>query len=391
MSSINFISNLDLTQSSGGWSGVNARLFEGLSRSFNTTYVGPISPTSDYRAKIISKLRRASGHPGSFHFFSMRRLRAIAREVKRKANEPAAYDFFHGITPWILYQSPRPYGAYLDACFSTYIDIYHSRSNFLEQDIQRICNIEAARIESAAHVFFSTQWALDETVKAYNVPRDNLLVAGIAGNSPVPVSDNYRGGKSFLFIALDFERKGGMVCWRAFQQVKASHPDAELIILGERPPDHVLASPGVAYKGNLRKTIPAELAQFQSILSTSFALVHPTTMDTNPMVVIEAGYHGCPAIAPRRFGIPEIILDGRTGVLVDLPIAENAFAAAMFALLNDPGRYHRMRTDAKDFASSTHSWETVVKRICSSISASLPSTIQSPRNNQLDAPALSYR
>jgi glycosyltransferase involved in cell wall biosynthesis len=366
---VNFISNLNLNEKSGGWTGVNAQLFQRLSRHFDTNYVGPISPRSDYPSKIVSKLNRVTGHPGTFHFFSERRLKRIAKEVSDRVSDDAAYDFFHGQTPWILFNTPRPYGAYVDACFSTYIDIYHARSQFLDRDIERICRTEAEWLKRATHVFFQSQWALDETVSAYNLPTANLSVVGVGGNIPIPVTDSYTGGMIFLFIALDFERKGGRICCEAFRQVKHEYPGAELVLLGERPPNDMLAIPGVTYGGYLRKTVPSELERFQSLLSSALALIHPTTMDTMGMVLIEAGYHGCPSIAPRSFGIPELIKDGITGFLVEPPLTPDVFAERMLTLLSDSHRYGEMRRAAKEVTSDAFSWESVIGRITRNISA----------------------
>jgi glycosyltransferase involved in cell wall biosynthesis len=360
---------------------VNAQLVSNLTKHFDLTYVGPISPRSDYPSKLVSKVKRVTGGAGRFHFFSRRRLKSIARLVNSKINHDVSYNFFLGSTPWVSFESTMPYGAYLDACFWSYINIYHDRSSFLEEDIQEICDLEARWLSKADQVFFSTKWALDETVKAYGIPTRNLHVVGIAGNVPIPLHPAKNVGRRFLFIALEFERKGGRLCCDAVERVRITHPDAELMILGERPPSSFLTLPGVNYGGYLRKTVPSELSEFQSILSSAYALVHPTTMDTNPMVLIEAGYHGCPSVAPRSFGIPELIKDGVTGFIVDHPLTADAFATCMLRLLNDEGSYRQMRQRVREFSQSNLSWESVVGRITAIISESLPRASASENNS----------
>jgi len=371
MTRINFVTNLSLEHVSGGWSGINLSLHNELSKRFEVAYVGPISPGSDYPAKIVSKINRLSGRQGTFHFFSQRRLHMIAKQFQIQRDAKAAFDFFHGQTPWIKCNTPRPYGAYVDACFSTYMDVFHDRSKFIAGDLEAICEAEAQWLERAEHVFFGSTWALDETVKTYDISRSNLSVVGIAGNVPVPVEDVYSGDMNFLFIALDFESKGGKVCCDAFAHVRSQYPAAQLTILGQRPPAEILAMPGVNYEGFLRKNVPLELKQFQEILSKAFALVHPTTMDTMGMVLIESAYHGCPSIAPRSFGIPELIVDGRTGFLVDTPLTAEAFAVCMLRLCSSNTEYLSMRRTARENAIANLTWPAVGERIASRMLKSL--------------------
>ena len=56
---VNYISNLDLSQRTGGWSGVNASLREELGKHFEVNEVGPINPGSDYPA-ILTEMKRTS-------------------------------------------------------------------------------------------------------------------------------------------------------------------------------------------------------------------------------------------------------------------------------------------------------------------------------------------
>jgi hypothetical protein len=156
----NYITNISLSETSGGWSGFNAAMYASLARHYALEYVGPISPSADLGARVISKARRVAGISGSFQYFSTRRLERIASEIKLRIHSDAALDFFHGSTPWIAYSPLVPYACYLDVCFSTYISIYHRRSEFNRDDISRIEEQEAEWLHCAAHVFFSSKWAL---------------------------------------------------------------------------------------------------------------------------------------------------------------------------------------------------------------------------------------
>src|SRR5690606_30141521 len=110
-------------------------------------------------------------------------------------------------------------------------------------------------------------------------------------------------------------KKGGYVCVKAFEIIRQKNPSAQLIIIGQQPPQEVVQHEGITYAGLLDKNNPADLNYFQGILEKTFFLIHPTTMDTMGAVIIEAGYYGCPTIAPKSFGIPELIHNNDTGIV----------------------------------------------------------------------------
>jgi len=363
----NYITNLSLTETSGGWSGFNAAIHSSLARHFALNYVGPVAPPPDFVAKVRSKLWRLSGRRGSFQFFSERRLHRIAHQVERLADRDVAMDFFHGCTPWVSFAPRVPYACYVDVCFATYVAVYHGQTRLDPADLRRIEAMEAAWLRGAVRVFFSSSWALEEAARAYDLDRGTLRVAGLGGHIPIPAADAYAGGREFLFIALDFVGKGGPVCVDAFKRVQRQIPEARLRILGEEPPELVLALPGVSYEGRLEKTVPAELQRLQAVLASAFALVHPTIKDATPQVIIEAQYHGCPVIAPASFGIPEMVVDGETGCLTAAPPTACDVAERMLWLCEHPEEYSRLRVASRAGALERFTWEQVGDRIAAEL------------------------
>ncbi len=363
----NYITNISLDETSGGWSGFNAAIYASLARHISFEYVGPVAPPPDLAAKVSSKLWRIAGLRGSFQYFSRRRLDRIARQVGRLVDGQADVNFFHGATPWVAFDASTPYACYLDVCFATYMTIYHDSAHFSRADIERIEKQEAEWLRKAARVFFSSAWALEEAARAYDLDRSTLCVAGMGGHVPIPAADRYLGGRDFLFIALDFAGKGGNVCVDAFRQVRAAVPDARLRIVGERPPQDVLRIEGVVYEGLLNKNVPAELKRMQELLAGAFALVHPTIRDATPQVFAEAAYHGCPVVAPRSFGIPEMIVDGVSGCLVSAPPTATDVAKRMHWLCENADDYRRMRSSARAHALAKFTWEQVGDRIASEL------------------------
>jgi glycosyltransferase involved in cell wall biosynthesis len=70
--------------------------------------------------------------------------------------------------------------------------------------------------------------------------------------------------------------------------------------------------------------------------------VHPSSADAFPTALLEAMAAGVPVVATAVGGIPEIVDDGETGILLAPPPAPEAFARALETLLGDPERRARM-------------------------------------------------
>ncbi len=124
-----------------------------------------------------------------------------------------------------------------------------------------------------------------------------------------------------LFIGRFVEKKGIDTLLGAMRLVAASKPAIRLEIAGSGPLEQQLRAqaadiPGVTFLG---WQTPDQLA---SRLATCSAMIVPSQQATNgdcegmPTVVLEAMRAGVPVVATRHAGIPEIIVDGETGLLV---------------------------------------------------------------------------
>lgn len=359
---INFVSNLPRNLRSGGFSGLNAAAFAAIRKMEDVNYAGPIDPPVLLSQKVRSKLLRMAGSRGDFFYFSQQRLEAIADAVRARCRPEARFDFFHGFTPWVLTRPPRPYIAWSDCSFSDYIDVYHRREQFRHEDLERIEHAEAAWLKNACGVFFTSDWAAQRAVRRYVLDASRVGVVGIFGEIAVPARDAYAGAKEFAFISTNFEAKGGPVVLAALREVRKRHPDASLVVVGDQP-RAITSEPGVQFTGFLRKEFPDENRRLQYILGRARALVHPTKSDIAPLLIVEAGYFGCPVISSKRFAIPELVDDRRTGLLLDDPSQVNAVVGAMSWMLEHEDEYQRMREAVWDKAHQQHAKQQFEERL----------------------------
>ncbi len=103
-------------------------------------------------------------------------------------------------------------------------------------------------------------------------------------------------------------------------------------------------------------------AEMPQRIAGADVLLHPSRGESFGQVLAEAAALGIPAVASRTHAIPEIVGDGRTGLLCpvdDVP----AFARALARLIARPDLRRRLGDAARQRAEATWCWERVVARL----------------------------
>ena len=92
------------------------------------------------------------------------------------------------------------------------------------------------RLHDGPGLLRDTHWAADSIVADCHVPRERVHVIGIGRNHVVaPALDRDWDRPRFLFIGRDWKRKNGDAVVRAFREVRAKVPAAQLALVGGHP------------------------------------------------------------------------------------------------------------------------------------------------------------
>jgi glycosyltransferase involved in cell wall biosynthesis len=121
----------------------------------------------------------------------------------------------------------------------------------------------------------------------------------------------------------------------------------------------------VAGDGPLRTLVPDALGfvprrELEQLYARAAVVVFPSRQEGLPVALLEAMAQGCPVVATRVGGIPQLVEDGRSGLLVP-PRDPVALRAAIDTLLADPELGRRLGREARERVRSLCSWDRITE------------------------------
>jgi glycosyltransferase involved in cell wall biosynthesis len=152
-----------------------------------------------------------------------------------------------------------------------------------------------------------------------------------APNPPVALE----GRRVLLACARLVPQKGLDTLVRALPAVRAAHADAVVLVAGEGPERPRLAELARELGVEDALLLPGRAGDVGALYRGATAYVLPSRWEGFGLVMLEAMLAGLPVVASAVSSVPEIVVDGETGLLV--PVDDPAaLAAAIIRLLDDP-------------------------------------------------------
>lgn len=156
------------------------------------------------------------------------------------------------------------------------------------------------------------------------------------------------------------KEKGADIFLRAAQHVLAKCPDAQFLLVGDGPDMEMLKalanelkiSESVVFAGR-RQDMPAVYASMDVMVSSS-------RQEGLPMAILEGMASGLPLVATAVGGVPTLVQDGRTGVLVQTEDVE-ALAEGITRLFQDSALRQKFGAAARELVREEFSAERMAK------------------------------
>jgi glycogen(starch) synthase len=207
--------------------------------------------------------------------------------------------------------------------------------------------------------------------------QERLLATGVAGRRDIVVCHNGVDpgqldrdsagngvpspgtGRTVLCIARYEWKKGIDILIRAFDAVARAAPDVSLIIAGDAGPESAAlaaAAKSSPFAGRISLIGPVEHGELLARLRGACVAALPSRREPFGIALLEAAWAGVPVVATRVGGIPEIVIDGYSGLLV---AGENheALAAAILKIVLNPELGAKLASNAREHVLSVFTWE----------------------------------
>jgi phosphatidyl-myo-inositol dimannoside synthase len=173
-------------------------------------------------------------------------------------------------------------------------------------------------------------------------------------------------GRWLLTVARLVPYKGIDTAVRVLATLVPSHPDLYYAVIGRGPQQYalrVLADElGVGHRVHLLTDVADdELPGALSLADVYVGLSRQTPVDIEGfgLSFLEASATGRPVVAGASGGIPDAVVDGETGLLVD-PVDVGEAAEAVRRLLADPDLARRMGRAGRERVLQQFTWQRVI-------------------------------
>jgi glycosyltransferase involved in cell wall biosynthesis len=177
-------------------------------------------------------------------------------------------------------------------------------------------------------------------------------------NPPVALPD---GARVLLAICRLTPQKGLDVAVRALAEVRREHPEAVLVVLGEGPERSALERLADELGVGGAVFLPGRAGDVAAWLEQAEILVHPVRWEGFGLALLEAMLAARPTVATSVSSVPEIVLAGKTGVLVR-PDDPGALATAVSRLLADRDLAARFGSAGRERARAEFSVDRMARR-----------------------------
>jgi glycosyltransferase involved in cell wall biosynthesis len=230
---------------------------------------------------------------------------------------------------------------------------------------------EAGAIANADLCIYPTSWAAASAISHYGKPAAATAIVPYGANlleipAAAEVLDRRSGPLSrqprvLLMAKGDFRRKADNILG-ILDSAIAQGVDLQLTVCGFRDrPD--ISHPNLEFIPYLDKKKPEDRRRMHELYWNADFFLLPTRADTFGIVFCEAMAYGLPVITTRTGGVPNVVNDGVTGLILDVDAPPEQFAAAIAGLVADQDRRRAMATAGRADYDLRLNWDAFGKSI----------------------------
>ena len=241
--------------------------------------------------------------------------------------------------------------------------------------VEKVCALAEQVVVNSEH--FKGLWQnyfaslADKITVVYPCPDSDFFSAPLAEEIESVHKKYALDGKTVMFTTSRLsEGKGFPHLLRMLPELLKQVPNLVWLIAGDGSKREYLLEQ--IQKNNLQNVVRflgaiphSEIKKFYYVADLFVLLTHPDSGRDEGMglVFLEAMAAGLPCVAGKSGGVGEAVVDGQTGVVVDIYCGDKSVITAIVGLLKDPMKSKIMGEQAKLRARYDFKWEAQIAKL----------------------------
>ena len=223
--------------------------------------------------------------------------------------------------------------------------------------------LERQALRKSSLIIMSSFWAAHSASNFYKIPEQRITIMPFGANMDEPPSQNVIFEKlnnpvlTLLFLAVDWERKGGELAFETIKKLNEFGVESKLIVCGCIPPIGV-EHPKMEVIPFLDKNKTADHDKFLELLSTSHFLILPTRADCSLLVACESNAYGMPAIATDTGGVSDVVKNGINGYCLPFDATGSDYATLIQEIYEDKSRFKTLIESSRKRYEEILNWDS---------------------------------
>ncbi|WP_207534024.1 glycosyltransferase family 4 protein [Desertivirga arenae] len=253
-----------------------------------------------------------------------------------------------------------------DATFKNLVNFYPYVTNVSSYSLRHGNEVQKTAFALSDAIVFTSDWAINSAIKDYNTDPRKLNKIYFASNlsrggsdAEVKESVEARTGEviKLLFLALNWERKGGDDAVELVEKLNKAGKRTLLYLVGDEVPERFRHNKNIISFGFINKNESGGEKRLIDLLKECSYLLLPTKADCTPVAFSEANSFGLPVISTNIGGIPSVVT-ALNGFTSKGKFTEEAFN---FITENLPGTlsYQQLCYSSHKFYKDELSWGQV--------------------------------
>jgi glycosyltransferase involved in cell wall biosynthesis len=286
--------------------------------------------------------------------------RQLQKELKKR---PVDLLFVSASSQLIAYlETDIPVIYMTDATFQQLQGYYPYFSNLAGYNVRQGIELDKKAFQKAAHCMLASDWNKNSAINDYGIEARKISVVPCGANmdmipASTELSRDSSGKCRLLFLAVEWDRKGGDIAMDTYRILKQKGINPGLHIIGCVPPHDLTGEENITVIPFLDKNIPEDFQRLHKIfLQTDFLLL-PTRAECAGVVFCEASAYAIPSITTDTGGVSTYVRNGMNGFALPLPAGGDAYAEKISQLLSDNQAMLNLKQSTRKYYEENLKWD----------------------------------